>query len=142
MLQGNGNHRQEIGLSLIELITVIAIIALLTSIAIPAYNDYIENAKKGECFNEVAAIRLAEEEVLLNTGSYFTGDDVDALETNSGTVYRASARAKSESERNCTYEVSACQDDEGKDQALTGCYKVTATGTNALSGTIVSLEGP
>lgn len=138
MLPENINRKQETGLSMIELITVIAIIALLMSIAIPAYQGYIDEARKGECFNEVAAIRLAEEEVLLNTGSYFIGDDVDALEANSGTVYRASARAKSASERNCSYAVSACQDDE----ALSTCYKLTATGVNTLSGVIVSLEGP
>jgi len=139
MLPENTHSKQETGLSLIELITVIAIIALLMSIAIPAYQGYIEEARKGECFNEVAAIRLAEEEVFLNTGSYFIGDDVDVLETNSDNVYRASSRAKSASERNCTYAViSACQDGEGKNT----CYKVTATGVNALSGTIVSLEGP
>jgi len=142
MLPGNNNPRQESGLSLIELMTVIAIIALLMSIAIPAYNGYVQNAKKGECFNEVAAIRLAEEEYLLNNGDYFIGNGVAALEEASGNIYRASARAKSESETNCTYEVSACKDGEDKDKALTGCYKVIAKGTNGLSGTIVSLEGP
>ena len=142
MLPENTHSKQETGLSLIELITVIAIIALLMSIAIPAYQGYIEEARKGECFNEVAAIRLAEEEVFLNTGSYFIGDDVDVLETNSDNVYRASSRAKSASERNCTYAVSACQDGEGEDKALSTCYKVIATGVNALSGIIVSLEGP
>ena len=55
--------RKEIssGFTLVELVTVIAILGIISSIAIPAYSTYVEKAKKTAC---IAEIRMLEKDIL------------------------------------------------------------------------------
>ena len=57
------------GFTLIELMIVIAIIAILLVIAIPAYQDYTVRARVSEGVNLAAAAKLAVSETTLDTGS-------------------------------------------------------------------------
>ncbi len=56
------------GFTLIELMIVIAIIAILLVIAIPAYQDYTVRARVSEGVNLAAAAKLAVSETTLDTG--------------------------------------------------------------------------
>jgi type IV pilus assembly protein PilA len=64
--------RKQQGFTLIELMIVIAILAILMAIAIPAYQDYSIRAKTSECINLAAAPKLAVSETALSTGSFPT----------------------------------------------------------------------
>ncbi len=69
------------GFTLIELLITMAILGILAAIAIPAYNGYITTAKMSEAQNNLAALRLAEEEYFLENNAYFTGADYTELES-------------------------------------------------------------
>ncbi len=76
------------GFTLIEMLITLAILAVVTSIAIPAYTGYVKTAKMAEAQNNLAALRLAEEEYFLENNSYFFGADYSELETNSAGLWK------------------------------------------------------
>lgn len=68
--------RVQKGFTLIELMIVIAIVAILVALAVPAYQDYTIRAKVGECINGAAVAKLQISEYFQTTGNF----PVDAAE--------------------------------------------------------------
>jgi type IV pilus assembly protein PilA len=62
-------RRTQEGFTLIELMIVVAIIGILASIAIPAYQDYTIRAQVSEGMNLAAAAKVAVSEDFLNEGA-------------------------------------------------------------------------
>ncbi len=61
------------GITLIELMIAIAIIATLAAIALPAYRDYVETAAVGVLAAEIATMEPFQQDTRLRTGSYGIG---------------------------------------------------------------------
>ena len=66
------NMRRNIqqGFTLIELMIVIAIVAILVALAVPAYQDYTIRAKVGECINAAAVPKLSISEYYETVGTF------------------------------------------------------------------------
>jgi type IV pilus assembly protein PilA len=64
----NMMKKTQQGFTLIELMIVVAIIGILASIAIPAYQDYMTRAKWAKAVASVAALKLAISECLNDNG--------------------------------------------------------------------------
>lgn len=79
------------GFTLIELMIVVAILAIISAIAIPAYTGYITTAKLTEAQNNLAALRLAEEEFFLENNTYFGGATTALVEAASQGLWTATA---------------------------------------------------
>ena len=62
--------RVQKGFTLIELMIVIAIVAILVALAVPAYQDYTIRTKVGECVNNAAVAKLSISEYRETVGSY------------------------------------------------------------------------
>lgn len=74
-------HRTTRGFTLIELMIVVAIIAILASIAIPAYQDYTIRAQVTEGVSLSAGAKAAVWDFLSNTGRYPTNNESAGLAT-------------------------------------------------------------
>ena len=60
------------GFTLIELMVVIGIVAILVTLAVPAYQDYTIRAKVAECVNNAAVAKLSISEYRETAGTYPT----------------------------------------------------------------------
>ena len=62
--------QKTLGFSLIELLVVVTIIAILSAIAIPVYNNYLLRAHRSDATTSITTIALNEEEYRLNNNAY------------------------------------------------------------------------
>lgn len=58
------------GFTLIELMIVVAIVAILAAIAVPIYSDYITRSKLTEAQNDLSALRVAMEQYYQDNRQY------------------------------------------------------------------------
>lgn len=68
-------QKSQQGFTLIELMIVVAIIGILASIAIPAYQDYMTRAKWAKAISSIASTKLAIGECLNDNGGTLTSCD-------------------------------------------------------------------
>lgn len=60
------------GFTLVELLVVVALIGILSAVAIPAYNGYIDSVKTNSAQNSLRLIYLAEVEQFSDNGEYYS----------------------------------------------------------------------
>lgn len=65
--------RRSRGFTLIEVMVVVAIVAILASIALPAYNDYINRSRARNAGNDLASLSLILENLYQRTLAYPAG---------------------------------------------------------------------
>ena len=69
------------GFSLIELLTVVAIIGILATVGIVAYSGYVSQARKTSAENSMMQVALAQAEYYSNIGQYFATTSTCTVDT-------------------------------------------------------------
>ena len=68
--------REKGGVTLIEVMVVVAIVGMLAAIAIPAYNDYVTRSRRSDAFTALETVRAAQEMYRAEKG-FYASDFVD-----------------------------------------------------------------
>lgn len=116
------------GFTLIEVMIVVAIVAILASIALPSYSNYIKKSRASNAGADLVSLGAALENIYQRTLTYpvaAAGTSADTfLQTNAGPLWKPSESANF----SYTLEVTATT------------YKLTATGKSNSSGCNLTLN--
>ncbi|MFV9925232.1 MAG: type IV pilin protein [Francisella endosymbiont of Hyalomma scupense] len=102
------------GFSLVELMVVIAIIAILVSIGVPIYNSYLLRNHRSEAISELLSAANAADNYEIRYGSFPLGSNINSF-------YRANTQ-------NNYYSLTYCS---GEQQCPNVSYVITATAQGA-----------
>jgi type IV pilus assembly protein PilE len=106
------------GFTLIELMIVVAIVAILASVALPAYNDYVIRGRIPEATANLSAAQVKMEQWFQDNRSYQSG---------SGTACGITLPTAGNFDFSCTASSSTL-------------FKLTATGKNAMAGFVYTID--
>lgn len=109
------------GLTLIELMVVVAVIGIIAAVAYPSYQSQIRKSRRGEAVTMLQAAQLAQEKFRLNSDTY--GNTADfATEAFQGVCKGNIASPKCESQNGYYYLTAS--------GSTTNAYTLTATAQN------------
>ena len=81
-------HKRSVqsGFTLMELMVAVGVIAVLSALALPVYNGYIQTSRVGALVNNIATIEVFEEDYRLQNGTYMAGVYNGAADANMQTL--------------------------------------------------------
>lgn len=134
------NAHASAGLSLIELLVALAIVAILTAIAYPSYRDYVIRSSRTAAQNELVELSSIQEKIYLNSNAYsssitaaYTGTAAGGLGKTSGTSddgkYTLTVASPGQS-----YTISATPV-AGSTQQNDGAFSISSNGTRSCTPT-------
>ena len=116
--------KSQSGFTLVELMIVVAVMAIIAAIALPAYTGYVQTSREAVLVNNITTMEIFQEDLRLRTGAYLTvAADAAAIEAATDWVPEGD-------EAGTTYSIAA---------GPGGSYEVTAT---SPEGTAVCLRLP
>lgn len=120
-IRGGNSHK---GFTLVELMIVVAVLVIISAIAIPAYNGYVQTSREAVLVNNISTIEIFQEDQRLRTGAYLTNA------ANAAAIAAAIDWESEGDEPGTTYSIAP---------GPGGSYQVTAT---SPQGTVVCLRLP
>lgn len=124
------------GFSLVELMVVIAIIAILASVGIPAYNNYILKNHRSEAVSEILGASSAIDSYEIKNGEFPAGTDISTVwhQTTTNNLYDLSYCSGEPSCSNFNYTVTATA--KGSQANDTPCSTITLEVRGAIENRI------
>ena len=73
------------GMTLVELMVVVAIVAILASVALPAWNSQVQKARRADARNTLMLVKVEQEKYRADNGSYASSMSALGLSTYNST---------------------------------------------------------
>lgn len=115
------------GFTLIELMITVAIIAILASVALPSYSDYVRRGKIAEATTTLADMRVKLEQSFQDNRTYASAPVCSSAPTGKYFSFACSNQSTS------TYTITATGNSSGGMSGFT--YTINQAGTRATSAT-------
>jgi type IV pilus assembly protein PilE len=74
-----GRRTYQRGVTLLELMTVVVIVGILASIAVPSYRNYVLRAQRSDATSALLRVAAAQEKFYLQNNTYATTAQLNAL---------------------------------------------------------------
>ena len=123
-MKRTNSTRNARGFTLIELMIVVAVLAIVSAIALPAYNGYVQTSREAVLVNNITTMEIFQEDFRLRNGAYLT------VAANAAAIEAAIDWQPEGDEPGTTYSIAA---------GPGGSYQVTAT---SPEGTSVCMQLP
>lgn len=126
--------RRQRGITMIELMIVLAIVAILGAIAAPSYRDYVIRSNRADAFNALLELAACQERVYIKINRY----DATRCGLNNGTQTTNGGRyliTMTPANNNQTFTLTAAPQAVGRqNQDTCGVMGLTDTGTRSAKG--------
>jgi prepilin-type N-terminal cleavage/methylation domain-containing protein len=132
------------GVTLIELLIVVAIMGILAMIAIPAYIGQQKNATRTEAYSNLENLRLLEEQYYAENACYYKTGGPPTVCTNATLANVAAIQAFLPGFKpgtSLSFNYSITTNSTGSGGGVASCFVATATGTGArVTGEIYTID--
>jgi type IV pilus assembly protein PilE len=115
------------GFTLVEMLVVVAIIGIIAAVAMPAYQEHVDNARRAQAKGALVAFATRIERHYAETGSYEMASDGATKMTADSLFYSAIPQGASGDDRDYILSI----DDSGTDDET---YLIKATANGVMSG--------
>ena len=126
------------GMTLIELMIVVAILGIITAIGYPSYLDYVKKTRRAEGMGELLELADRMERHYSDTGTY---DQTDGSDMTAATIYRSTSANSyytlsiAAGTNNVTFTASAAPTSKGQQNTdKCGTFTIRADGIKTVSG--------
>jgi type IV pilus assembly protein PilE len=131
---------RQFGVTLLELLTVVVIVAILASIAVPSYRSFVLRANRSDAKSALLAMQAAQEKFYLQNNVYTSKIDTappEGLGMMTATTHGYYTLRVEVPDDGQTYKAFAEQTPEGgqEDDQKCGNYSITDTGKREATGT-------
>ncbi len=130
----NMRSNMQQGFTLIELMIVIAIVAILVALAVPAYQDYTIRAKVAECINNGAVPKLSISEFRETVGEYPPDADQAGVTADTGDTQYCDATSYTGTEGVFVINVNEADVDDNITGIIEAVMDPTDTGSVTAAG--------
>jgi type IV pilus assembly protein PilE len=133
------DNKKNRGMTLVELLIVVAIVAILSSAALPSWNSQVQKARRADARNTLMLVQVEQEKYRADSGSYASSMSALGLSTYNSTsrdYYNISIVSSSET----AFVASATPNTNGgQNNDLCGTFAVDQSGPNQ-SGVYASIS--
>ena len=132
--RANPVRSRTAGFTLIEVMVVVAIVAILAAVALPSYKDYIRRGRLPEAFNALSNYRTQMEQYYQDNRNYGTGATTACADSTAASTWNSFTPAGAQ------YFTYACAVNTATGDTTQQSYTITATGIGSANDHVYTID--